>query len=66
MTMEGEKYLEIQPLLDIISKTGRSYDIDKIKQSFIYAKDMHEGQMLIPFVLHSYMILSRTVLIKQI
>ena len=55
MTMEEEKYLEIQPLLDIINKTGRSYDIDKIKQAFLYAKDMHDGQLRLsgePYIMH--------------
>jgi len=55
MTMEEEKYLEIQPLLEIINKTGRSYDIDKIKQAFIYAKDMHDGQLRLsgePYIMH--------------
>ncbi|MBE6674774.1 MAG: bifunctional (p)ppGpp synthetase/guanosine-3',5'-bis(diphosphate) 3'-pyrophosphohydrolase [Ruminococcaceae bacterium] len=53
--MEEEKYLEIQPLLEIINKTGRSYDIDKIKQAFIYAKDMHDGQLRLsgePYIMH--------------
>ena len=55
MTMDEEKYLEIQPLLDIINKTGRSYDIDKIKQAFLYAKDMHDGQLRLsgePYIMH--------------
>ena len=34
-----EKYKEIEPLLGLIDKTGRSYDIDKIKQAFLYAKE---------------------------
>ena len=53
--MEDLKYVEIQPLLDILKKTGRNYDIDKIKESFIYAKEMHEGQMRLsgePYIMH--------------
>ncbi|MBQ7226564.1 MAG: bifunctional (p)ppGpp synthetase/guanosine-3',5'-bis(diphosphate) 3'-pyrophosphohydrolase [Clostridia bacterium] len=50
-----ERYQAIQPLLDIIAKTGRNYDIDKIKLAFEYAKEMHEGQMRLsgePYIMH--------------
>ena len=50
-----EKYKEIEPLLGLIDKTGRSYDIDKIKQAFLYAKEMHEGQVRLsgePYIMH--------------
>lgn len=43
--MSEALFTEIQPLLEIISKSGKSYDIEKIKTSFLYAKEMHEGQM---------------------
>ena len=53
--MEEGKYLEIKPLLEIIGKTGRSYDVEKIKQAFLYAKEMHEGQVRLsgePYIMH--------------
>ena len=53
--MEEEKYIEIEPLLNIISKTGRSYDVDKIKYAFSYAKEMHSGQVRLsgePYIMH--------------
>ena len=53
--MDEEKYREIEPLLGIISKTGRSYDVEKIKYAFSYAKDMHEGQLRLsgePYIMH--------------
>ena len=43
--MVEQKYREINGLLDIISKSGKNYDIDKIKSAFLYAKEMHDGQM---------------------
>ena len=53
--MIEEKYLEIQSLLEVIEKSGRSYDIDKIKHAFLYAKEMHEGQTRMsgePYIMH--------------
>ncbi len=53
--MSNENYTEISNLLDIIEKNGRSYDIEKIKFAFSYAKEMHEGQMRLsgePYISH--------------
>lgn len=53
--METEKYIEIQALLSIIEKSGKHYDIDKIKSAFLYAKEMHEGQVRLsgePYIMH--------------
>ena len=53
--LEEQIIAEIVPLLNILNKTGRSYDIDKIKLAFTYAKDMHEGQMRLsgePYITH--------------
>ena len=50
-----EKYLEIEQLLNAIVSNGRSYDIDKIKQAFLYAKELHEGQTRLsgePYIMH--------------
>ncbi|MBQ4574348.1 MAG: bifunctional (p)ppGpp synthetase/guanosine-3',5'-bis(diphosphate) 3'-pyrophosphohydrolase [Clostridia bacterium] len=35
---------EISKLLLTLEKTGKNYDIEKIKQAFLFAKDLHEGQ----------------------
>ncbi|MBQ7760666.1 MAG: bifunctional (p)ppGpp synthetase/guanosine-3',5'-bis(diphosphate) 3'-pyrophosphohydrolase [Clostridia bacterium] len=43
--MSEELFTEIHPLLEFIEKSGKNYDIEKIKTSFLYAKEMHEGQM---------------------
>ena len=53
--MEAEKYTELVPLYEILNKTGRSYDLEKIEQAFSYAKEMHEGQMRLsgePYIMH--------------
>ena len=53
--MEEQKFAEIIPLLNILNKTGRSYDVDKIKEAFSYAKEMHEGQLRLsgePYIMH--------------
>ena len=50
-----EKYLEIEQLLNAIVSNGRSYDIDKIKQAFLYAKELHDGQTRLsgePYIMH--------------
>ena len=35
----------IEPLLDILSGTGKKYDFGKIERAFLYANEMHEGQV---------------------
>ena len=37
-------YSDIQGLLDTLEKTGKKYDIEKIKRSYLYASELHEGQ----------------------
>lgn len=37
-------YEELQPLLSVIEKNEKNYDIEKIKQAFLYAAKLHEGQ----------------------
>lgn len=37
-------YKELQPLLDVIENNEKNYDIEKIKQAFLYADKLHEGQ----------------------
>ena len=53
--MVTEKYIEIQTLLGIIEKSGKHYDIEKIKSAFLYAKEMHDGQVRLsgePYIMH--------------
>ena len=48
-------YKELQPLLDVIDKNERSYDIEKIKQAFLYSAKLHEGQFRLsgePYICH--------------
>ena len=48
-------YKELQPLLDLIEKNEKNYDIDKIKSAFSYAAQLHEGQFRLsgePYICH--------------
>ena len=45
----------MQPLLAVIEKNERSYDLEKIKKAFLYAKELHAGQYRLsgePYVCH--------------
>lgn len=45
----------IDNLLSILEKTGKNYDIEKIKKAYNYAKELHEGQYRVsgePYVSH--------------
>jgi len=37
-------YTDIQGLLDKLEASGKKYDIEKIKNSYLYARELHEGQ----------------------
>ncbi|MBO5879459.1 MAG: bifunctional (p)ppGpp synthetase/guanosine-3',5'-bis(diphosphate) 3'-pyrophosphohydrolase [Clostridia bacterium] len=37
-------YEELKPLLDLIEKNEKNYDIEKIKEAFLFAAKLHEGQ----------------------
>ena len=46
---------EMQPLLAVIEKNERNYDLEKIKKAFLYAKELHAGQFRLsgePYVCH--------------
>lgn len=48
-------FTEMQPLLAVIEKNERNYDLDKIKRAFLYAKELHAGQFRLsgePYVCH--------------
>ena len=45
----------MKPLLDVIEKNERNYDLEKIKNAFLYAKELHAGQFRLsgePYVCH--------------
>lgn len=48
-------YEEFKPLLEIIEKNEKNYDINKIKEAYAFAAKMHEGQMRLsgePYICH--------------
>ena len=48
-------YKELEPLLYVIEKNEKSYDIEKIKNAFEYSKSLHEGQFRLsgePYISH--------------
>ncbi len=48
-------YKELQPLLDVIGENEKKYDIEKIKQAFLYADSLHQGQFRLsgePYISH--------------
>ena len=45
----------MKPLLDVIEKGEKNYDLEKIKQAYIYAAQLHEGQFRLsgePYISH--------------
>ena len=48
-------FKELQPLLSVISDNERMYDLEKIKQAFLYADNLHAGQFRLsgePYISH--------------
>ena len=48
-------YKNLQPLLDVIGNNERNYDIEKIKEAYLYASKLHEGQFRLsgePYISH--------------
>ena len=48
-------FTEMQPLLAVIEKNERNYDLEKIKKAFLYAKELHAGHFRLsgePYVCH--------------
>ncbi len=46
---------EFKPLLDLIGKNEKNYDLDRIKEAFSFAAKMHEGQFRLsgePYICH--------------
>lgn len=49
------EYADIDSLLSILKMSGKNYNIDKIKKAFMYAKEIHEGQVRVsgePYISH--------------
>ena len=42
--MPTESATDIKRLLNILSATGKKYDVDMIERAYEYAKSLHEGQ----------------------
>ncbi len=53
---ENDPRLEsIKNLLSMLEASGKKYDIDKVKTSYLYAADLHEGQFRAsgePYIIH--------------
>jgi GTP pyrophosphokinase len=48
-------YFNIEKLLKMLEETNRYYDFDKIKQAYVFAAKLHEGQFRVsgePYILH--------------
>ena len=48
-------YTYMRPLLDILEKNAKYYDIEKCKRAFLYASDLHNGQFRLsgePYISH--------------
>lgn len=48
-------YEELKPVLDIIGKNEKNYDVEKIKKAFEYSASLHEGQFRLsgePYISH--------------
>ena len=48
-------YTDMRPLLDVVEKGDRKYDIEKLKAAYLYAKELHEGQFRLsgePYISH--------------
>lgn len=48
-------YKELTPLLDVILKNEKNYDVEKIKKAFEYAASLHNGQFRLsgePYISH--------------
>ena len=44
-TVDGaDNYAGIATLLRSLGRTGKHYDIEKIKKAYLYAKELHKGQ----------------------
>ncbi len=38
-------YTDMKPLLQVIEASDKNYNLEKIRSAFLYAKNLHEGQM---------------------
>ena len=48
-------YTEMQPLLNVLEGSDKTYNLEKIKRAFLYANSLHEGQMRVsgdPYISH--------------
>jgi len=48
-------YKELQPLIDAIGQNEKNYDMEKIRQAYLYAAELHDGQFRLsgePYICH--------------
>ncbi len=48
-------YKNLQPLLEVLEKNEKNYDLEKIKNAYLYADKLHEGQFRLsgePYISH--------------
>ena len=43
--MDTQRLAPIQGLIHLLAGSGKKYDLEKIERAFLYAEEMHEGQM---------------------
>lgn len=54
-TIDNKELEGIQKILDVIEKSDKHYDIEKIERAYLYAKALHEGQFRVsgePYISH--------------
>ena len=53
--MAEDKYQQISKLFYILKENGKNYDLEKIKRAYLYANELHDGQMRLsgePYIMH--------------
>ncbi len=54
-TIDNKEFEGIQKILDVIEKSDKHYDIEKIERAYLYARSLHEGQFRVsgePYISH--------------
>ncbi|MEE1357740.1 MAG: hypothetical protein UHG68_09290, partial [Clostridia bacterium] len=41
---ENAEYRGLEPLINMLKQTSKNYNIDKIRDAFAYAEELHSGQ----------------------
>jgi len=54
-TIDNKEFEGIKKILDVIEKSDKHYDIEKIERAYLYARSLHEGQFRVsgePYISH--------------